>query len=96
MAGFSLRVEDAQAGYEGGLLLRAVPEATLTDSEWADLVATLHGGARIAQAGSAGLRVHAKVEPIRRRGARAHHTATHLLNAALRSTLGNTTLQAGN
>lgn len=56
---------------------------------------TWHWGEQIAGRLEAGDRVRLAVDPAWRQGARQHHTATHLLHAALRQVLGPTARQTG-
>ncbi|KAG0256024.1 hypothetical protein BG011_004802 [Mortierella polycephala] len=81
--GSEWRVVDVFSPYERGLAIRVQPlaEDSLTEE---DLVC-MHKG----------FQLNAFVDTSRREGVAAHHSATHMLNAALRKTLGKPIMQAG-
>ncbi|KAG0321026.1 hypothetical protein BGZ99_004174 [Dissophora globulifera] len=81
--GSEWRVVDSFSPYERGLAIRIQPMSEEAPTE-EDLVC-MHEG----------FQVTTFVDTERRDGVAAHHSATHLLNAALRRTLGKPIMQAG-
>ncbi|KAG0198797.1 hypothetical protein BGX28_007803 [Mortierella sp. GBA30] len=81
--GSDWRVVDVFSPYERGLAIRVQPlaEDALTEED----LLCMHKG----------FQVTTFVDTARREGVAAHHSATHLLNAALRKTLGKPIMQAG-
>ncbi|KAF8938505.1 hypothetical protein BGZ58_000761 [Dissophora ornata] len=81
--GSEWRVVDVFSPYERGLAIRIQPmsEDPLTEED----LLCMHKGFQLTSF----------VDVTRREGVAAHHSATHLLNAALRKTIGKPIMQAG-
>jgi len=78
-------VVDVFSPYERGLAIRIQPASTEQESVTEEDLLCLHKGFQLT----------AFVDTKRREGVAAHHSATHMLNAALRKTLGKPIMQAG-
>jgi len=83
--GSEWKVVDVFSPYERGLAIRIQPASTEQESVTEEDLLCLHKGFQLT----------AFVDTKRREGVAAHHSATHMLNAALRKTLGKPIMQAG-
>ncbi|KAG0050664.1 hypothetical protein BGZ83_004530 [Gryganskiella cystojenkinii] len=83
--GSEWRVVDVFSPYERGLAIRIQPASTEQESVMEEDLLCLHKGFQLTTF----------VDTKRREGVAAHHSATHMLNAALRKTLGKPIMQAG-
>ena len=84
-----------QVGDQGVIAAAGGSSARVTDTRAALPGLTVHKVKVTAGGFERGMKVRAEVEADLRRGARRHHSATHLLHAALRETLGTHVKQAG-
>jgi alanyl-tRNA synthetase len=82
------QVGDAGSLKQGGVEMFAVANTTADEGIW------LHHGRALTDL-AAGQELRAEVDAPRRRAVEAHHTATHLLHAALKEVLGAHVNQAG-
>ncbi|GJJ78935.1 alanyl-tRNA synthetase [Entomortierella parvispora] len=83
--GSEWKVVDVFSPYERGLAIRIQPASMEQESVTEEDLLCLHKGFQLT----------AFVDTKRREGVAAHHSATHMLNAALRKTLGKPIMQAG-